>query len=192
MRGIPSSRPGRRALSPAHANAEVMSAPSTLLTLLDHFAWADARAAAAIATLPEASAERAQATRIYAHLAAATHVWAARLDGRAPDYPVWPDLPLDAACALAERSLAELRAVAGRDAERLAEEIAYRNSAGQAFRNTVADVLLHVVLHGSHHRGQLALLTRRGGGTPEATDYIVFVRGASAFAPAEPSRDGAG
>lgn len=153
---------------------------TTLQTLLDHVTWADAEAVAAIATLPEASAERAQATRLYAHLGAAAHVWLARLEGRTPEHPVWPDLSLDTARALATRSLAGLRAVAGRGAEELAREVEYRTTAGHAFRNTVADVLAHVVLHGSYHRGQLALLTRQGGGTPAATDYIVFARGVPA------------
>lgn len=154
-----------------------------LATLLDHLAWADAEAAAAIATLPEGGGERAQATRLYAHLAAAAHVWLARLEGRTPAHPVWPDLPLDVARDLAARSLAGLRAVAGRGADALAAEVEYRTSAGQGFRNTVADVLAHVALHGSHHRGQIALLTRQGGGVPAATDYIVFVREVPARAP---------
>jgi uncharacterized damage-inducible protein DinB len=33
-----------------------------------------------------------------------------------------------------------------------------------------------VALHGSYHRGQIALLMRQGGGAPAATDYIAFVR----------------
>jgi uncharacterized damage-inducible protein DinB len=150
---------------------------ATLLTLLDHMAWADAQALAAIVTLPEASAERAEATRLYAHLAAAAHVWVARLEGRTPEHPVWPALSLDAARELAARSIAGLREAARRGADGLATEVAYRTTAGQPFRSTVDDVLTHVVLHGVHHRGQIALLTRRGGGTPATTDYIVFARG---------------
>jgi uncharacterized damage-inducible protein DinB len=161
---------------------------TTLLKLLDHMAWADAEALAAIATLPEASAERAQATRLYAHLAAAAHVWLARLEGRTPEYPVWPELPLAAARGVAAQSLAGLRAVASRGADALAADVAYRTSAGQPFRNSAADVLTHVALHGSYHRGQIALLTRQGGGAPAATDYIAFARGT----PPAPAGGGAG
>jgi uncharacterized damage-inducible protein DinB len=167
---------------------------SMLLKLLDHVAWADAEAVRAILTLPEASAERTQAVRLYSHLAAAAHVWLSRLEGQPPTYPVWPDLSLEAARALAAESVTRLRNFAGQDANGLAAEVEYRNSAGQAFRNTVADVLTQVVLHDSYHRGQLALLTRQGGGTPAATDYIAFVRGvpAPAFPPAAPPRGSAG
>jgi uncharacterized damage-inducible protein DinB len=149
----------------------------TILTrLLDHYAWADARALGAIATLPDGAEQRAQCVRLYAHLAAAAHIWLSRLRGRTPDHPVWPDLSLDAASALAAESLAGLRAFAAGDEHALAVEVEYRNSAGTSFRNAVGDVLSQVLLHGTYHRGQLALLARQGGGTPAATDFIVFAR----------------
>ena len=148
----------------------------TLLTILDHVAWADSRAQSAIAGLDASSAERSDATRLYAHVAAAEHVWLSRLEGRAPVHPVWPELSLEAAGALAAESLAGLRAIAVGGPAVLERNVEYRNSAGQTFVNSVVDVLSHVALHGSYHRGQIALLTRQGGGTPLATDYIVFVR----------------
>ena len=144
--------------------------------LLDHFAWADAEAVRAIATLPSGADERAQAVRLYAHLAAATHIWLARLCGRTPQHPVWPALSLDAAIALSAESVEGLRAFVGGDADALETEIEYATSTGQRFANTVGDVLAHVMLHGTYHRGQLALLTRQGGGTPAATDLIVYAR----------------
>jgi uncharacterized damage-inducible protein DinB len=52
----------------------------------------------------------------------------------------------------------------------------YRNSAGVPFHTSVADMLAQAALHGSYHRGQIALLVRQGGGTPAVTDYIAFVR----------------
>ena len=67
------------------------------------------------------------------------------------------------------------REFAARDAPGLAKEITYRNRAGKEYRNTVGDILAHVALHGSHHRGQLALLVRQGGGVPAGTDYITYL-----------------
>jgi uncharacterized damage-inducible protein DinB len=99
---------------------------STLRTLLDHAAWADARARAAIAALPADAPERHEATRLHAHLAAAEHVWLARLQHRTPRHAVWPALSLDAAAALAAESIAGLRDVAASAPERLAEALVYR------------------------------------------------------------------
>jgi uncharacterized damage-inducible protein DinB len=152
----------------------------TILTLLDHAAWADARARLSIDDLPPSAPERDQALRLYAHLAAAEHVWLSRIEGRAAEHVVWPTLDLDAAAALATESIAALRRIAEDVPERLRTEITYRNTAGQEFRSVVEDIIVHVALHGSYHRGQIALLARAGGAAPGATDYIVFVRGVAA------------
>jgi len=149
---------------------------NTLLHLMDHVAWADAQALAAIASIDVARAERAQATRLYAHVAGAEHIWLSRLEGRRPVHPVWPELSLEAAGALAKESLAGLRAIAGAPTEALDRVVEYQTTTGQLFRNTAADILSHVALHGSYHRGQIALLTRQGDGAPAATDYIVYAR----------------
>jgi uncharacterized damage-inducible protein DinB len=149
---------------------------NTFLNLIDHAAWADAQVAAAIASIDVARAERAEATRLYAHVAGAEHIWLSRLQGRRPVHPVWPELSLEDAAALAAASLAGLRAIADAPPETLAREVEYQTSTGQVFRSTAADILSQVVLHGSYHRGQIALLARQGGGAPVATDYIVYAR----------------
>jgi uncharacterized damage-inducible protein DinB len=149
---------------------------NTLLNLLNHAAWADAQALAAITSIDAARTERAQATRLYAHVAGAEHIWLSRLEGRRPVHPVWPELSLEAAAALAQESLAGLRAAADAPPEALVRVVEYQTTTGQLFRNTAADILSQVALHGSYHRGQIALLTRQGGGAPVATDYIVYAR----------------
>ena len=149
---------------------------NTLLNLIDHVTWADAQVLTAIASIDVARPERAQAMRLYAHLAGAEHIWLSRLEGRRPVHPVWPELSLEAAAALASESLAGLRAAADAPPEALERVVEYQTTTGQLFRNKVADILSHVTLHGSYHRGQIALLTRQGGGTPVATDYIVYAR----------------
>ena len=67
------------------------------------------------------------------------------------------------------------------DAAELNRPVHYVNSAGQEFVNTVRDILFHVAMHGSYHRGQIALLVREAGGQPAATDFIAFARGADAY-----------
>jgi uncharacterized damage-inducible protein DinB len=56
----------------------------------------------------------------------------------------------------------------------------YRNSAGDEFDNAIEDILVHVAMHGSYHRGQITMLVRDAGAEPQPTDYIAFVRGAAA------------
>ncbi|MDQ6634855.1 MAG: DinB family protein [Gemmatimonadota bacterium] len=159
--------------------------------LFDHLAWADAKARDALRAMPASTAEAKRATELYAHVAAAEHVWLARLMGRPQEYPVWPELDLDAGAELAARTASELRQfVASLCPEDLAREVDYANSAGRRFRDRVEDILMHVAMHGAYHRGQIALLTRQGGGEPASTDYIAFVRGAPAATRTSPPAAG--
>ena len=54
--------------------------------------------------------------------------------------------------------------------------MAYVNSKGEQWSTTVEDILLHVVLHSSYHRGQVAYILRAGGFTPPYTDYVHCIR----------------
>lgn len=151
---------------------------SHLEKLVAHLEWADA---AALAALREAPGSNDRALRLYAHVIGAEAVWLARIAGRPQDVAVWPTLTLDEAAALAARTAKELREVVSRGTpDDLARAVEYRNSAGSEFRTALEDILLHVALHGSYHRGQVALLIRDGGGEPAPTDYIGFVRGVPA------------
>ena len=151
---------------------------SHLRRVIEHLKWADA---AALEALRTSSGSDARALTIYSHVLGAEAVWLARLAGRPSDVAVWPVLSLEAAASLAARNAAELDAVlSSLGPDDLGREIDYHTTDGRPFRSTIEDILLHVALHGSYHRGQVALLIRAGGGEPAPTDYIAFVRGAAA------------
>jgi uncharacterized damage-inducible protein DinB len=145
-----------------------------LLRMVAHMRWADALIAGALVAEPRIDGE---ALRLFAHVAAAEHLWLARIHGRPAEVAVWPSLSADAAGDLAARSAGELDALvrAGDDAA-LARVIEYRNSAGRDFSNTVGDIVTHVTLHGSHHRGQILHALRAAGREPPYVDFIQFAR----------------
>ena len=131
----------------------------------------------ALRATPEAP-DRARA--VFAHLLAAQRVWAERLtEGGTSRTPVWPDLSLDECKAWLDTSGALFDRVLAPEASgeaSLDAKVQYRNTRGVGFENTVREVLLHVVLHGAYHRGQIAAFIREAGGTPPLTDYIFHVR----------------
>jgi uncharacterized damage-inducible protein DinB len=152
--------------------------PRHIRKLVEHLKWADA---AALASLRRAASPSSRALQLYAHVVGAEAVWLARVAGRPADVAVWPKITLEEAASLARRNAGELdQVVAALNAADLDREIAYRTSAGDPFRSTLEDILLHVCLHGTYHRGQIALLVRDGGDEPGPTDYIAFARGAPA------------
>ena len=148
-----------------------------LKRLFAHMRWADLRAHESFRTAktpPETLA-------VYAHVLGAEHVWLCRLRQVTPRMVVWPALALEQCAELAAENAAGFdRYLSELDEAALATEISYVNSAGQSFRSRVDDILLHVAMHGSYHRGQIASQVRKAGGTPAATDYIGFVRGVPA------------
>ncbi len=52
----------------------------------------------------------------------------------------------------------------------------YKNSLGNTYKNTIHDILFHVINHSTYHRGQITMLTRDSGINPVSTDYIFFKR----------------
>lgn len=149
-----------------------------LRRMFEHAAWANSRVIAALERETGVSGDIAE---LFAHVLGAEEVWLSRLEGRASVLAVWPTLALAELSAAAAATAAGYRAYLDRlTPDDLAREVAYTNSAGQSFQTAIGDILTHVAMHGSYHRGQVALRMRRDGGTPAPTDYIAFVRGAAA------------
>jgi uncharacterized damage-inducible protein DinB len=141
--------------------------------MLEHDGWANFEALASLRSAPAAERTRAW----LAHIVAAELLWLSRIREEPPTAPVWPDWDLDRC----ERELTGLQAewlrcLADLDEEALEDGVGYRNSEGEFWTSSVADILTHVVLHAAYHRGQIAAAIREGGRAPAYTDYIHAVR----------------
>jgi uncharacterized damage-inducible protein DinB len=140
--------------------------------LFQHMAWADRRAGDLLASLT--AREVPDARRLFAHVVAAERIWLQRIRGEdSSRTPIWPEWRVDEIQAMAADNARGYLALADADGSRLVE---YRNSQGTPFRTQLDDLLMHVALHGSYHRGQVALALRRAGVEPVNTDYVTFVR----------------
>lgn len=140
-------------------------------------AWADQEVLTALSSQPPS----ADWVELFGHIVGAEHVWLARLESGQPEIPVWPRLSLDQCSSEAEKNRQGFaKFLAGLAPEDDQRQVRYRNSAGQEFSSAIGDVLLHVCLHGSYHRGQIAAAMRQGKAAPAPTDYIGFVRGSPA------------
>jgi uncharacterized damage-inducible protein DinB len=147
---------------------------SVLLDLMLHMRWADSLIAAA---LERATPHDAESERIFAHIAGVEHLWYSRIQERPATYAVWPPLTVEEAKGVAavHADLFE-QLVRDSDADALARRIAYRNSAGFDFASTVAEIVTHTAMHGSHHRGQIVRLLRTAGHEPPYVDYFQYTR----------------
>ena len=90
---------------------------------------------------------------------------------------VWPELSLkECAGQLEGLSTAWTSYLRGLSADTLQRRIAYVNSLAEPWENTVADMLMHVIIHSAYHRGQIATLLGRAGHQSAYADYIHFIR----------------
>ena len=154
-------------------------------SLVDHMVWADQRV---LASLRQPNVPR-RALELYAHILGAEHVWLARLEQRTPTMRVWPTLTLEECETVASDNARGFRAHIERlTASDLPRTVHYRNSAGQEFDSAIEEILLHVAMHGSYHRGQVSMLVRDAGAEPAPSDYIALVRGVPAATQGPPLR----
>jgi uncharacterized damage-inducible protein DinB len=154
-----------------------MTLRAHLQQLFAHQRWADEQTFASLQQPETTDVVRNR----FMHIVAAEHVWLQRLRGEPAKVAVWPEFTTDGCRQLmAQNHRAFDALLQAADDAALARLVPYQDSAGQSFRDSAADILLHVALHGSWHRGQIAVLLRQAGAQPAPTDYIAFVRGSPA------------
>ncbi|MGH7634662.1 MAG: DinB family protein, partial [Gemmatimonadaceae bacterium] len=123
----------------------------------------------------------ADAVRELAHVMGAAETWLSRIQRRPARVAIWPSLSLAELATLGPTVHGSYAAYLDTLTDAgLAEPVAYVNSAGLSFTNTVMDILLHAALHGQYHRGKVNLLLRQTGAKPVPVDFIAFQRGVPA------------
>lgn len=146
---------------------------SHLQRLFQYDDWANREVVAALEGLPAAPPK---AVRLMAHVVATEFVWLVRLKGQ-PDPAVWPDWNTKEISQQRQTLAAAMGDyLQSITADRLADSVTYTNTKGQRWTNSVADILMHITMHSTYHRGQIAMVLRDAGVTPPYTDYIQAVR----------------
>src|SRR5215470_4614003 len=143
--------------------------------LFDYDYWGNCEALASVAT---ATGAGGNAQKFFNHIIGAERIWLARFSDPDPrSISPWPNLALGECSAEVEKLHTEWLALLDTlTPEKLAGDLAYRNTKGAEFKTPIEDVLMHLVMHSAYHRGQVAKAVREAGGKPAATDYVVYVR----------------
>ena len=158
--------------------------PETLRTHLDYTAWAALRVLQAAAQLSPEELNRDFGTAdksvvgTLAHVFAADRVWIDRIHGNAPAKFITDE----------ERDLAFLQSewpavlglwqdwAASLTDENVTQVASYHDLKGNAWTTPWWKIVLHVVNHGTHHRGQVSGFLRALGHKPPPLDLIAYYR----------------
>jgi uncharacterized damage-inducible protein DinB len=112
-----------------------------------------------------------------AHILSAEKLWLERIRRERQSMPVWPSSTMEQCQALADEMASAWRNYLSKlPPAGLDGKVDYRNSKGEAWSSRVEDVLTHVLMHSTYHRGQIALAMRAAGMEPAYTDFIHAVR----------------
>jgi uncharacterized damage-inducible protein DinB len=140
--------------------------------------WANREALNSLKTAAKPGKPPARSLKLMGHIIGVEWLWYSRLLLRKEKVmAVWPELSLE----VSEKQLVLLTStwrdyLGGLTPEKLAETVDYVNSKKESWKNSVGDVLMHVILHSSYHRGQIASDVRSSGHQPAYTDFIEAVR----------------
>lgn len=148
--------------------------------------WANERMAGYLLAAGESIADEEQLSsfptirKTLYHLWDAQVIWYKRLAGEAVN--TWPSHHFtgtlnDDLSALRENDEAYVRFIENLSEKDGGKDVEYHALDGSAFHNTIEEIIMHVMNHGTYHRGQLITMLRNQGFTAVgSTDMIRYYR----------------
>lgn len=142
-----------------------------LLRLFDYDSWANNKVISVL------SAGQEESLKHISHILVCQELWYKRIIGAdLSDIEVWPAFTLKQCQEMALSWPVEWESLINKNAGDLDRTISYKNTSGNTYDTILSDILHHVIIHGQHHRAQIATLLRRAGATPPGTDFIFYTR----------------
>jgi uncharacterized damage-inducible protein DinB len=148
---------------------------SHIIRIFEHVTWADIQILNALQLIED---KPEKSIHLFTHVLSAEKVWLTRLNEKdSSQIQIWPNPGLEECERLVKENSEGYQIFLDQLTDHdLSRHISYRNTSGVEFKTTIFDILTHVSLHGSYHRGQISSYLRSEGYDPINTDYINFVR----------------
>ena len=140
-------------------------------TLFEHEHWANLKV---LENMICASELPQQSIEIFSHIIAAQRIWLDRINGNITELKVWEVFDTEIMLELLEINYTDINKIV--DNQDLGQLIAYQNTEGFHFTNTISQIFTHLTLHASYHRGQVVILLKPFVSSLSTTDYIFYIR----------------
>ena len=160
-------------------------APDEVIDLFAFGRWANDKICEAVSQLDDADFARevggsfGSVKGTMLHLYGADWVWLERFHGRSPRAMPEDGRPTETLADVRTKwdpVQEQLRAfVTSLTPQSLAGTIHYTSFAGDAFTRVLSDALVHLVNHGTYHRGQIVTLLRQLGKGAPSTDFLRYL-----------------
>ena len=154
----------------------LMTDKNNLKQLFKYDLWANKRIGDTLQSQLFDSSQKC--TNSLAHIGAAQQMWYARIKDRSTtDIELWPQNGYtDDPFQMLKEKHRQWITLLAKNKGKLDKEIVYKNSKGTQFSTPLRGILHHIIIHGQHHRAQIALLLRQSGVDPPGTDFIFYLR----------------
>jgi uncharacterized damage-inducible protein DinB len=140
-----------------------------LRRLVDHSLWANLQWVECV--YGQADPE-VRPRELLGHLMVGERAWFERIEGAQRTTVMFPLLSQpELAQGFADNAESSRRLIDSR----LEDVIHFRRATGEEYHARVMDIILHLITHGYHHRGQLAAHFARSGASYPNTDHINFL-----------------
>ena len=143
-----------------------------LIKLFEYNDWANKRV---LELLQKEKVDDEKILTLMSHVLAAELLWLKRIVPSDQMYEIWKMYTLEELCNMQQISSNNWLAFI-RSSHSFTNNIAYKNTKGQNHVSEVSNILIHVVNHATHHRGQIAMLLRQKEIVPIDTDFIIYDR----------------
>jgi uncharacterized damage-inducible protein DinB len=139
-----------------------------LTKLVDHCVWANELW---IRTIVENWSSDEFLVARMSHILHGEQAWFDRVLGKEPRRDIWRALSTDSLWQEQRRNRDLYTGILGGDLDQV---IQYKRFTGEEYQSPVSDILLHLTLHGTHHRGQMATYVSGKGSRPINTDFVQY------------------
>ena len=135
--------------------------------------WANLRVLGAI---EKQNVTHEKTLSIFSHQLVANFLWLHRIKGLPkPDLDLWKTYPMDKLREMVYDG-SKLWNEYVESTDNFNRILKYDNFVNKYYETNVEHIMMHLVNHGSYHRGQVALLMRQNGYQPINTDFITYDR----------------
>jgi uncharacterized damage-inducible protein DinB len=153
-----------------------MDSVHRLQRLFDYDEWATRKIVASLEAHPELK-KRDEALKLLGHLLSAQQIWHRRTVGKDfDDLELWPTLSLEKCKTILNSMSSKWFELLKNNKKNPDILISYKNTKGEAYETLLSDILHHLIIHGQHHRAQIATLISESEVKPPTTDFIYYTR----------------
>lgn len=142
--------------------------------LFEYDLWANKRV---IEVISKGNMIDTKSELLFSHILNSQQIWYSRILGCPMDQTPWDIIPYQSFTEISQLINDHWKTLLKeKEAKSLRKTIDYKNISGDKYKNTLEEILTHVLNHSTYHRAQISAHLKSSGKNPPITDYLAYAR----------------